>query len=126
MAVSLLFLSLMAPLGGCPIIRSEGEAGRIGSSLLFLLYVAVSREAPTIPHGFHPGLAMRYPAAMISLNDRQADIVALAARALPPEKREAFVSRIERLLKQRSGRPSDAEVAQVVQLALATLVVSAA
>ena len=59
---------------------------------------------------------------MIRLSENQFDIVMQAARALPSEKREAFAVRVEGLLKLRSGRPSDSEIAAIVQQALSGLV----
>ena len=49
-----------------------------------------------------------------------------AARALPAEKREDFLQRIAASPRQRTGRPTDADVAAVAQLALNTLIVTAA
>ena len=54
------------------------------------------------------------------------EIVSTAARALPVEKRGAYLQEVAALLRQRTGRASDDEVANAAQLALRTLVVSAA
>ena len=62
----------------------------------------------------------------LRLSTGQFEIVSTAARALPVEKRDAFLQRVAGLLRQRTGRPSDADVAAVAQLALNTLTVSAA
>ena len=86
---------------------------------------------------------MRYPAArMIKLSDTrrareyrasrgtaglrlsagQFEIVSTAARALPVEKRDAFLQRVAGLLRQRTGKANDADVAAVAQQALSGLI----
>ena len=98
-------------------VPSSGTRARVGSSLLSS--IAVSWEAhdpsgggrtnasagtllgPMIP----PGLAVRYPAARMTLSPRQLAIISSAARSLPVEKRGAYLQRIEGLLKQRASSP---------------------
>jgi hypothetical protein len=59
---------------------------------------------------------------MISLSDRQLDIVSQAARALPPEKRGAYLERIAADLPVRHGyRCSDTDVSAAAQAALTSL-----
>ena len=80
--------------------------------------VSRAREYPRGDRGrLYPGLR---------LSTGQFEIVSTAARALPVEKREAFLQRVAGLLRQRTGKASDADVAAVAQQALGTLVVSAA
>ena len=57
----------------------------------------------------------------LSLTDRQLDIISETARALPVEKRDAFLQRFAAMVGQRSGRITDASVAEAAQLALASL-----
>ena len=64
--------------------------------------------------------------AGLRLSTGQFEIVSTAARALPVEKRDAFLQRMAGVLRQRTGRANDADVAAVAQQALGTLVVSAA
>jgi hypothetical protein len=60
---------------------------------------------------------------MISLSDRQLDIVSQAARALPVEKRSDYLQRIAGDLAVRHGhRFTDADVSEAAQAALASLV----
>jgi hypothetical protein len=59
---------------------------------------------------------------MISLSDRQLDIISEIARALPVEKRRAYLERIAADLTVRHGpRFTDADVSEAAQAALASL-----
>jgi hypothetical protein len=59
---------------------------------------------------------------MIGLTDAQLAIVMGAARVLPVEKRDTFLQRIAAMLAVRGrGRFTDADVADVAQLALTGL-----
>ena len=57
---------------------------------------------------------------MISLSDHQLSIVTDTARMVPVERRDTFLQRVGAMLKLR-GRFSDADVADVAQLALTGL-----
>jgi hypothetical protein len=57
---------------------------------------------------------------MVSLSSRQLAIVMTAARPLPPERRDIFLQRVGAMLKLK-GRFSDADVADVAELALSGL-----
>lgn len=54
----------------------------------------------------------------LSLTDRQIDIVSQTARALPVEKRDAYLQRLAALLSQTSGRVTDAGVSEAARTAL--------
>ena len=58
---------------------------------------------------------------MVSLSDSQLRTVMETARALQPERRDVFLQRITAMLRLR-GRFTDADVADVAQLALCGLV----
>jgi hypothetical protein len=62
---------------------------------------------------------------VISLSDRQLNIVMTAAAGLPIEKRDAYLQRVAARLQAdagTSGHPSDAAVDRAVRAALAGLV----
>jgi hypothetical protein len=61
---------------------------------------------------------------MVSLTDNQLAIVTNAAKSLPVEKRDLYLQRIAAMLAMR-GRATDADVGDVVTLALAGLVQTA-
>ena len=64
---------------------------------------------------------------MISLSDRQLDIVSQFAKALPIEKRDAYLQRIAADLAVRHGyRFSDADVSAAAAAALASLMAHSA
>lgn len=63
---------------------------------------------------------------MISLSDRQLDIVSDAARALPVEKRDVYLQRVSAILQVRHGRFGDADVAAAAQTAVDSLIQHAA
>jgi hypothetical protein len=58
-----------------------------------------------------------YHAGMISLSDRQLQIVMTAAARLPPEKRGAYLQSIAAHLQVRCGRFTDGDVATAAQIA---------
>ena len=58
---------------------------------------------------------------MIALTDSQLDNVMSAAKTIAPERRDIFLQRIGAMLRLR-GRFTDADISEVVQLALAGLV----
>jgi hypothetical protein len=62
---------------------------------------------------------------MVSLTDFQLKAVMDAAHALPVERRDIFLQRCGAMLRMR-GRFTDADVAEVTQLAMAGLVQTAA
>ena len=61
---------------------------------------------------------------MIGLTDPQLEIIMAAANAVPVERRGIFLERVGAMLKVR-GRFTDADVADVAQLALCGLVQTA-
>jgi hypothetical protein len=64
---------------------------------------------------------------MVSLTDGQLGCVMEAARVLDVEKRDTYLQRVAALLLRQSGRrPSDADVAAAVEMALRGLLMSAA
>jgi hypothetical protein len=93
--------------GGCtgPALWRLGHGGNLTQPLL---------EAPPLRH---------YP-AMVSLSDSQLSIVTDTARMVPVERRDVFLQRCGAMLKLR-GRFTDADVAEVTQLAMAGLIQTA-
>lgn len=63
---------------------------------------------------------------MVSLSDRQLEIVQHTARLLPVEKRDVFLQRVGAVLAQRLKDFDDGDVADAVELALCGLVQTAA
>jgi hypothetical protein len=68
----------------------------------------------------------RIQAHMLALTDSQLAAVMVAARGLPVEKRDLFLTRIAAKLKLRGANLTDADFERAVQLALTGLIHSAA
>ena len=63
---------------------------------------------------------------MISLSDRQLDIVVRSAAQLPPEKRSAYLERVAGPLQRQAGHIGDDDVSKAVEMSLRSLLMSAA